>query len=397
VRWPWKREQRSTLSISDPILAEWFGVGPANYSGVSVGEGSAMALSAVYRAVSLIAGTLASLPMPTVRDTGDGMRQQVQSFLDDPGGPEGPTPYSWKETCFAHMLLHGDAFLAHVYNGAGALAGLVPLHPQFVEVRWVRADEKPRPGGKVYTATLVDGTRREFDMSTLTQVSALSLDGLRGISVISYARNGLGTAIAGERAAARMFDSGALISGLVTPEDGEDLDDDELKAVRQKLDANVGGWDNAGKLALVNRSLKFTPWTMSAEDAQFLQSRQFQTEEIARWFGIPPHLLGMTEKTTSWGAGIEVQNRGLARNVLSPWATRFEQRLSRLLPNPRYVQFDFSALERPNPETEIGLLIQQVQAGILTPDEARARLNLPPLPAAQVSPDVTPAPEEVAA
>jgi HK97 family phage portal protein len=147
----------------------------------------------------------------------------------------------------------------------------------------------------------------------------------------------------------------------------------------------------------VNRALKFTPWTMSAEDAQFMQSRSFQVEEIARWFGIPPHLLGLTEKATSWGAGIETQNRGLARNVLAPWGKRFEERLSRLLPNPRFVEFDFAALERPNPEVEIDLLIRQVEAGLLTVNEARAIRNLPPLPEpAPAAPAAAPV-EEVAA
>lgn len=401
MRWRFwrKHEQRSTTySIGDPALVSLFNLGTPNYSGVEVGEGTALALSAVWRSVSLISGTLGSLPLRTLRDTGDSMRQQVTSFIDDPGGVEGPTPLAWKETVFAHMLLHGDAFLAHEFNGAGALTSLVPLHPQCVQVRWKRRDEETEYAGrKVYTATLLDGEQREFDITTLTQVSGLSLDGLRGISVIGHARNSLGTAVAGDRAAANMFGNGALISGMVTPE--EDVTPDEAEEIATSLDRGVNGWENAGTIPVINKRLKFTPWSLSAEDAQFLQSRQFQTEEIARWFGIPPHLLGMTEKTTSWGAGIEVQNRGLARTVLAPWAKRLEERLSRLLPNPRFVEFDFAGLERPNPEVEIGLLIQQVQAGLLTVNEARAIRNLPPLPepAPQVESDSTSSPEVVPA
>jgi HK97 family phage portal protein len=375
------------LSVSDPVLADYFGVGLPNYAGTPVGEGTALSLSAVYRAVALIAGTLASLPMPTLREV-DGIRTPVGSFLDEPGGPDGPTRYEWTETVLTHLLLHGNAFLAHVWNGAGALAALVPIHPLSVNVRWVRRDEQPRPGGKVFTAMLIDGTTAEFDASTMTHIPALSTDGLRGLSVIATARNSFGTAIAGDRAAARMFGNGALISGMVTPED--DLTGDEAKAIKDSLTRSVAGWDNAADIAVINRKLKFTPWTMSAEDAQFLQSRSFQVEEIARWFGIPPHMLGLTEKVTSWGAGIEVQNRGLARTVLAPWAARIEQRLSRLLPQPRFVRFDFAGLERPTPETEIALLIQQVQAGLLTVDEARHKLNLPPTPVAPA-----PAPEVV--
>jgi HK97 family phage portal protein len=119
---------------------------------------------------------------------------------------------------------------------------------------------------------------------------------------------------------------------------------------------------------------------MSATDAQFLQSRQFQIEEISRWTGVPPHLLMQTEKQTSWGTGVDEQNRALGRTVLSPWAQRLEGRGSRLLANPRWVELEFAGLERPSPDREIELLIQQVQAGLLTVNEARKVRNLPPLP-----------------
>ncbi|MGH6692186.1 MAG: phage portal protein, partial [Gammaproteobacteria bacterium] len=181
----------------------------------------------------------------------------------------------------------------------------------------------------------------------------------------------------GDRAAARMFGNGAMIAGLVTPD--EDVDEDEAKVIKAGLDKKVGGWENAGELAFVNRKLKFSPWTMSAEDAQFLESRAFQIEDVARWFGVPPHLLGQTEKQTSWGTGVAEQNRGLARFTLLPWTTRIEQRLSRLLPAPRFVEFEYAGLEKPVPEQEIELLIKQVAAGILTVDEARKIRNMPPL------------------
>jgi HK97 family phage portal protein len=379
VKWLFRRKRagsarsQNAYSISDPALAAFFGYGTRNYSGVEVGEGTALGLSAVYRAISIISGTIATLPMRTLRDTGDGMRQRVSSFLDNPGGAMGPTSYEWTETVLLHLLLHGNAFLVHVYGGAGQIIALVPLHPLCVTVDY----DKDAPGGKKFTATLEDGTRAEYDANTLTHIPALCLDGLRGLSPIAVARNSLGTAVAGDRAAANMFSNGLMISGLITPED--DLEEGEAKTVKDSVNRNAGGWENAGGIAVVNRKLKFTPWTMSAEDAQFLQSRQFQIEEIARWYGVPPHLLMQTEKQTSWGTGVETQNRGLARFSLHPWTARIEQRLSRLLPNPRFVEFDFAGLERPTPEQEIDLLIKQVEAGLLTLDEARAIRNLPPL------------------
>ena len=372
--WRRKRQQpaNTNYSISDPYLAEWLSVGQPNYAGVAVGEHSALGVSAVYRAVSLISGTIAGLPMRTLRDV-EGTRTRVNSFLDDPGTTIGLTSFAWKETVLLHLLLHGNAYLEHIVNGAGSLAGLVPVHPQCVTVDW----DETRPGLKRFDVTLKDGTRQDYDASTMTQIMALSLDGLRGLSVIEVARNSLGTAIAGDRAAAKLFATGALHSGIVTPE--EDVTEDEAKTIKASLNAKTAGWENAGEIAVINRRLKFTPWTMSMEDAQFLQSRQFQIEEIARWYGVPPHLLMQTEKQTSWGTGVAEQNRGLARFSLAPWTSRIEQALSRLLPAPRFVEFDYAGLERPTPEQEIDLLIKQVEAGLMTVNEARRIRNMDPI------------------
>lgn len=385
-------QNQVTYSVSDPALAAYFNLGVGNYAGVTIGEHSALGLSAVWRAVSLISGTIASLPLRTVREV-NGVRTRVTSFLSNPGGPDGPTRYEWTETVMAHLLLHGNAFLAHVYGGAGQLIALVPIHPLAVSVEWPPVDPQTGrrmqlPGGKIFRATLEDGTTHIFDGSTMTHIPGLCLDGLRGLSPITVARNSLGTAIAGDRAAARMFSNGAMISGMVTPE--EDVEPDEVAAIKDSLNRNVAGYENAGAIAVINRKLKFTPWTMSAEDAQFLQSRQFSIEEVARWFGVPPYELMQTEKQTSWGTGIEAQQRGLARQVLGPWTERVAQRLSRLLPAPRWVEFDFAGLERPTPEQEIDLLLRQIEGGLLTLDEARAIRNLPPLP----KPDPAPAEPE---
>jgi HK97 family phage portal protein len=377
MKWPWVRRERNLISISDPALAAFFGMG-ASYSGVAVSESTALGLSSVYRAVSLIAGTLAGLPLRTVREVGE-RRERVASFLDDPGEVADLTPFEWRETVHAHLLLHGNAFLAHVYNGGGGLAGLVPIHPLAVQI-----DPPPRVAGdqlippRTYKVSLQDGHRRTFTPATMTHIPALRLDGLRGLSPISVARNSLGIAIAGDRAAGKLFSDGALISGVVTPE--EDFEPGDAEKIRADLNAHVSGWENAAQIAVINRKLKFTPWQMSAEDAQFMASRAFQVEEVARWYGVPPHLLMQTDKQTSWGTGVAEQNRGLARFTLAPWAQRVEQRLSRLLPAPRFVEYDFAGLVRPSPEQEIPLLIQQVNAGLMTPNEARALRNMDPLP-----------------
>lgn len=382
----WRRqEKRSVLSIGDPALAAYFGVATPVGAGVSVGEYSALGLSAVWRAVSLISQSIAQLPLRTLRDLGDGTRVRVSSFLDNPGGPEGPTPFEWTETVLVHLLLHGNSYLVHSFNGAGAIAALTPVHPGCVSI-------DVRDGYKFYRVSLHDGSQVTLDSTQLTHIPALSTDGCRGLSPIQVARDVFGTNIAADRAAARMFGSGALMTGIVTPD--SDMNEEDAKAIQDGLNRSVSGWENAGALAVVNKSLTFTPWSMSAEDAQFIESRAFQIEEIARIFGIPPFALMQTDKQTSWGTGIQAQQLGLARTVLAPWAKRIEERLSRLLPSPRFVEFDFAGLERGSPAEEIDLLIKQVQAGLLTVNEARRIRNMDPLPGGDTV-ATEPAPAEV--
>ncbi|SER81810.1 phage portal protein, HK97 family [Mycobacterium sp. 88mf] len=387
--WPWSRniapqfddvETRSvSVSIGDPAAVELFGLGAGNLAGMPVGEHSVLGISAVYRAVSLISGSIASLPMRTIITDKDGYTERANSFLDTPGGTgsDAMTAFEFKETVLCHLLLHGNAYLFHLYGGAGQIIGLLPIHPLAVAV------DMTKDFTKVFTVTLNDGTAREFGSRELTHIPALSTDGIRGLSPIAVARNMFGTTMAGEKAAARMFANGNMTSGLVTPEDTDGLTAEEAKTIKNDIRNRIQGTDNAGEIVVINRRLRFSQWSLSAEDAQFLQSRAFQIEEVARWFGLMPFHLAQTEKQTSWGTGIEEQNRGLARYTLEPWTTRVQERLTRLLTGSKKVEFDYTAFVQPSPETEIGLLIDQVEAGLLTKDEARRIRNMPPLTQAQ--------------
>lgn len=366
--------------MADPALAQFFMTGVPNFARVAVNEYSALGISAVWRSISVISGTLASLPLRSLRET-DGRTQKTDSFLDNPGGP-GPdalTPFEWKEQVFTHLLIHGNAYLAHVFNGAGAIVGLVPFHPLAVCPEWEYAEDGKLTGRKLYRVSQLDGRLVTFDSSQMTQVMGLSLDGLRGLSIITIARSSLGTAIAGDQAAANLFGNGPLIAGMVTPED--DITEDDAKAIKADLQAKITGTENAGTIAVINRKLKFTQWQTSNADAQFLESRQYSVEDVSRWWGVPLHMLARSGAVSNWGTGIEEQNVGLGRTVLSPWAQRLDQRLSRLLPRTQWAEFDFAGLERANPEDEIRLLLEQISGGLLTVNEARAIRNLPPLAA----------------
>lgn len=398
MRWPWsKRVEQPTglISIADPALVALFSPGGwTDIEGVSVGEFSALGLSAIYRAVNLVAGTLASLPFKSFRQDIGGIRTTVASIFDDPD-PGGQTQYEWTETAFAHLMLHGKAGALKVKTQAGGLAALPLVHPSSFRVELPTLEEyrggRLPAGGLWFRVSLADGTQVRLDADDFWYVPGLAMDAKAGAGLLTYARMSLATSIAGDKAAGNTFANGALISGLATPADDFDLSDD-VPEIRRQLNNDVLGHANAGRIALINRRLTLTPWQMTNADAQFLESRSFQIEEVARWTGVPPHLLMSSEKSTSWGTGLEEQNRAMARTVLAPWANRFEQRASRLLARPRWAEFDFHGLERPAPDVEINLLIAQVAAGLLTVNEARKIRNLPPVDGGDVLETPRPAP-----
>lgn len=366
------------MSIQDP--SGWLDMQGGD-SGVAVTEWSALGSTAFFRSVAVIAGTIATLPLKSYRTNEVGDRFQMPSVFDNPGGPYF-TPFEWVELVLVHLLLHGNAYLLHLYGGGGQLIGFFPLHPELIQPKWL-LDSNGNVTGKVFCAT-VNGQPIEYTDDKMTQITGMGTDGLQGLSVLTVARNAIGTGLAGDKAAARMFGSGMLVGGLVTAT--ELMDEDEGREVLASLKAKLTGSHNAGDIAMVNASLTFTPWSMSSEDAQFLESRQYQVEEISRLLGVPKVLLA-EDGASSWGTGIGQLLNWMARTTFQGWTTRIEQRLSMILAEPRHVEFEYAGLLAGTPSEEIALLIQQLDAGILTLDEVRGIRNLPPL---------TPAPASVA-
>ncbi len=392
MRWSLRRRspviapEAATKSIADPELLVLFGGQPLD--NIVVGEHSVLSASPFFRGIMLISGTLAGLPLNTYSSDKDGQPKKVNSIFDDPDGPDGQTVFEWKQTAFIHRILHGSAFALKVRNAAGKLVRLPLLHPLCVQVELPTADDyanKNLPlGGKWFRVTFNDNSQKILDANDVWEIPSASLDGVYGLGLLKLARQSIATTLAGEKGTYKLFSKGALISGMATPADEYDITD-ELPALRREVNREMLGADNAGGIAIVNRRLNFTPWTMTAVDAQLLQSRQFQIEEAARWLGIPPHLLMQTEKQTSWGTGVDEQNRGLSKFVLNQWALSFEQRASRLLPDSRWTEFDFAGLEHPSFEKEVELLMKQTGGKpILTVNEARAIRNLPPVPGGDV-------------
>jgi HK97 family phage portal protein len=376
----WNSPPRNqTYSISDPRVGYLFGAPPDNDSGVTVGEAGALGLSAVYRAVALISGTIAQLPLRTLWEKPTGVVRIQNSLFENPDGPDGQTKFEWTEMLLVHLLMHGNAYLRHVYTGSGALYSLSLVHPLFVHIELPLRGEPQPKGGKWFIVTYPDGTSEKLDANNMTHIPAMTTDGIYGLSPITVGRLSLGVGIAGDRAAARVFSTGAMITGFMVPDD--DLETGEPEQISDAIAGSVGGYENAGRIPVINRKLKFVAVNRSAADAQFLQSRQFSIEEVARWFGVPPHLLMQTDKQTSWGTGVSEQNDGLGRFTLAPWTARIEQRLSRLIrESSKYVEFDFAGLKRPTFAEEVRLLIEQTgRKPLMTQNEARHILNMEPV------------------
>jgi len=320
-----------------------------------------MGSTAVWRAVSIIAG-LAQLPLYAYRGKepqGEEIPSRVESILDEPGG-EWFTPYEWRETIYLHLALHGNAYLLRLYNGAGQLACLFPVHPSMVTVRWWE-------GRRQYTISIPQqspiaqaGMSFVYYEGDIIHIRGLSGDLLKGYSPIWMLRNPIGTGLSGDKAAARSFKNGMLLGGIVsapgiTPEQG--------KQIKAGLKANLAGSDNAGDLAVVNAALTFAPWTMNAVDGQFLESRQFQVEEVARAWGIPKVLLA-EDGASTWGSGIAQLDTGMAKYTFGAYTKRVEDKLTHavLTPTSKRAYTDYSAFLRGTPQDQAQLKLTLAQA-----------------------------------
>lgn len=359
------------VSIGSPAFADMLLGGP-NDSGRPVTERTALGSSGVFAAVRLVSGAIAGLDLGTYA-SGSTVRDRVESLFDSPCEPWF-TVYEWKQILGVHLGLHGNAFLLHVYNGAGEIAALFPVHPQYVSACWRMNDATGLPY-REYTMALPQATPQVYTDADVTHIMGMSVDGLVGVSPITVLRNVVGTGLAGDQAAAKAFSNGLMMGGIVS---APDLTPEQAGSALADLQAKTAGSANAGKWALINTALTISPWQMTAEQGQFLESRAFQVEEIARAWGIPKVFLA-EDGASTWGSGIRELASYFGKFTLKSYTEPIESRCSRLLEGS-FVEFDFHGLYEGTPDEEDQSLINLVRGGILTANEARAVKQLPPLP-----------------
>ena len=344
-------------------------------AGISVTPNSSLGMPAVWRAVNLIAGSCGSLPFHVYQRTAD-VREQVDDgpaadLLDSPH-PD-MSPFEFWELVYAHMLLWGDAYLLKVPGESGFTEQLWPIHPARVE-----RGRAPSDLSKVYR---IDG--RNDDPLTdveILHIPGFGYDGIGGVSPIKLARQGIALAQAAEAYGAKLFGSGSLASGILKTD--RRLNDDQAESLKKRWQAANSGVDHAHEIAVMDSGASFQQLSIPPEDAQFIESRKFQIQEIARMFGVPPHMLGEVDSSTSWGSGIEQQGIGFIVYTLRPWITRVEQRMTRLVRevDPTFrARYSLEGLLRGDTASRYASYATGRQWGWLSVNDVRALEELPPV------------------
>ena len=299
-------------------------------SGKHVNERTSMQMTAVYSCVRILSEAVASLPLNVYRYTENGGKEKaidhtLYRLLHDEPNSE-MSSFIFRETLMTHLLLWGNAYAQIIRNGKGEVVALYPLMPDRMTV------DRDRNGRLYYkyTKSNDDAPTMEtgsvyLDPSDVLHVPGLGFDGLVGYSPIAMAKNAIGLAIAAEEYGSKFYANGAAPSGVL--EHPGTLKDPER--VRNSWNSTFGGSSNSHKVAVLEEGMKYTPISISPNEAQFLETRKFQINEIARIFRVPPHMVGDLEKSSF--SNIEQQSLEFVKYTLDPWVIRWEQALYRSL------------------------------------------------------------------
>lgn len=348
----------------------------ANWSGQRVTVDSTLQLSAAMACVRLIAETISTLPLGFFEKLPDGTRKTatdhpLYEILHNQPNADMSAVTFW-EVVLASMLLWGAAYIEihRIGKRIVALDFLLPANMQ--------RPRRNRSGEIEFWYTEVDGTRRQILESDLMHIPAFSVDGISGISPIAYGANVLGSAMATDKASAETFKGAMRSPGVVT------MDSVLKPEQREDIRKHVEKVSKNGGIMVLEKGTGFHQLTFNPADAQLLASRQFNVEEICRWFRVPPFMVGHAEKSTTWGTGIEQQMIAFLTFVLRPWCVRIEQgvRKSLLAPAERsryFAEFAMEGLLRADSAARASFYSAMTQNGIFTRDDCRILENRPPM------------------
>lgn len=372
-------KSRAAPSNRTPGSAFRFFMGSTT-SGKQVNERSAMQMTAVYSCVRILSEAIASLPLHFYVYNEKGSKEKaiqhpLYYLLHDEPNPE-MTSFVFRETLMTHLLLWGNAYAQVIRNGKGEVLALYPLMPDRMTVN---RDNQ----GKLYYEYLVsqdEGINRSENRVVLypdeiLHIPGLGFDGLVGYSPIAMAKNAIGLAIAAEEYGSKFYANGAAPSGVL--EHPGTLKDPTR--VRDSWTQTFGGSSNAHKVAVLEEGMKYSPISISPTEAQFLETRKFQIDEIARIFRVPPHMVGDLEKSSF--SNIEQQSLEFVKYTLDPWITRWEQNMARALLSPSekgnyFIKFNVDGLLRGDYQSRMDGYAIARQNGWMSANDIRELENL---------------------
>ena len=355
-------------------------IGYPSRSGVVVSAESSRKVATVYRCISILANTLAMFPKGMFERLDRGRRPAPEHPLDSIIGfkpNRRQTAFEFWRLIAHHLILRQNAFVQIVQgnSGRGWVGELVPLHPDRVS-----GPEEMQNGSLRYEYHRKNGEKIPMlGGIDIWHLQGLSDDGLRGLSMMELASDSMGLSIAAERHASRFFERGVKPSGILQSD--RPYKREVAEAMGDSFAKKYGGESGSGAVPVLWDGMKFETVAMNLKDAEFLDSRKFSVTEIARWFGVPPHMVGDVERSTSWGTGIEVQGLQFLIYSLQPWIELMEQsiRFTLVVQEDRfYPKFNVSALLRMDAKTQAAVFESHIQNGILSPNECRELLERNP-------------------
>lgn len=354
--------------------------GALSSAGVRVTTDSAMRVAAVYACVRILANALAVM-FPTMYERLERGRRKAPEHPLDPIIALRPNRRQnaftfWRQICM-HLVLRQNAYAQIVPGipGRGWVGGLIPLHPDRI-----RGPEELSDGRLRYEYTRPSGEKVKLigDVD-VWHMTGLSDDGLRGLSMVDIAGNSIGVSLAAEKHAARFFDRGVKLSGILQHD--RTLKPETAEAMSDSFHRKWGGEQGVGGVPVLWEGMKFQPVAMTLRDAEFLDSRKYSVSEIARLFGVPPHMIGDVERSTSWGTGIEQQTLQFLVYSLLPWIELIEQSINFTLvvqADRYYAKMNQGKLLRLDQKTQADIFHILLSDGILNPNECRELLDRNP-------------------
>jgi len=360
-----------------------WGGGVDTYAGKTITPQSALQTVAVLRCVDLIASAGASLPIDVYEKRGGRRRKidhPVERVLDVEPNPD-MSAQDLRAFLWASMLLWGNGYAKIVRRGNrpdGEVISLWPLQPDFVAV-------KRDSDGRLYYEYRTSGAEVErYEAWQIFHVRGLSADGVIGLSPIALARNAIALNQATEEYGARFYRHGA--GQRIAIQYPAKLSQDAIKNIRESFEQQYGSVANAHRIAVLEQGATATTLGIPPRDAQFLEQQQFSDEKIAMLFGVPPHMIGLVSKSTSWGTGIAEQKNGFATFTLLPRIGYWESAIRRSLLTEAdkrrgiYVKHNLAAFLRANAKERMEAYALAVDKGLMSRDEVRALEDMDPIP-----------------